>query len=375
MQFSLYQKNKTLMLIIYEYLKGCSRSDFPIIAAELFTYPIEDLYIIRGDWSKIVGKIRAGKAHEISEGDTLYLGACTKGATAESSLRQQPYSEILAKQRAYCLKQQYMTYVIRTHIFHKQSEERIVQDARLLHKKSFEQYVISKLDEYKGKSIEQLIELFGVILNNGKKPKNLESMLAFRVLGIRGNKAEELEKAGVIVKTIRIGKNGKIKENMSFPAFKYRELAEETWEDSTFGEYLRDTRFLFIVYKFDSDGKTLRLLGGQFWNIPYSDLEENVKVVWEKTRDIIKEGRLTIDIVKGTLQNNFPKQKDNPVSHVRPHGQTRLGSVNQLPEGTCVNIQSSDGSYVWPYEDKFPNHCFWLNNSYILSQLDERFKQ
>lgn len=363
------------MLIIYEYLKGCSRSDFPIIAAELFTYPIEDLYIIRGDWSKIVGKIRAGKAHEISEGDTLYLGACTKGATAESSLRQQPYSEILAKQRAYCLKQQYMTYVIRTHIFHKQSEERIVQDARLLHKKSFEQYVISKLDEYKGKSIEQLIELFGVILNNGKKPKNLESMLAFRVLGIRGNKAEELEKAGVIVKTIRIGKNGKIKENMSFPAFKYRELAEETWEDSTFGEYLRDTRFLFIVYKFDSDGKTLRLLGGQFWNIPYSDLEENVKVVWEKTRDIIKEGRLTIDIVKGTLQNNFPKQKDNPVSHVRPHGQTRLGSVNQLPEGTCVNIQSSDGSYVWPYEDKFPNHCFWLNNSYILSQLDERFKQ
>lgn len=367
---SFWSKNKTLMLIIYEYLKGCSRSDFPIIAAELFTYPTEDLIIIRDDWAKIVGKIRSGKAHEISEGDTLYLGACTKGITAEKSLRDQPYSSIKAKQRAYCLKNKYMTYVIRTYVLGKQRDECIIHDIRSLKEKNFEEYVISKLAEYRGKTVDELKEEFGITT----KPKNLESLLSFRILGIKGNKAEELEKAGVVVKTIRIAKNGKIKENMSFPAFKYRELAEETWEDSAFGEYLRDTRFLFIIYKFDSDGKTLRLLGGQFWNIPYSDLEGNVKEVWEETRDIIKEGRLTIDIKNGTLQNNFPKQKNNPVSHVRPHGQTRLGSVNQLPEGTRVNIQSSDGSFVWPFEDKYPDHCFWLNNSYIFSQLDERFK-
>lgn len=368
---SFWHKNRTLMLIIYEYLKNRPNTDFPIVAAELFSYPVEDLYIIRDDWAKIVAKIRAGKAHEISEGDTLYLGACTKGATAEKSLRQQPLSDIKAKQRAYCLKQQYMTYIIRTHVFHEKLGERIVSDVKSLQKKTFEQYVVSRLDAYKGKTVDELKAEFGVTT----KPKHLESLLSFRILGIKGNKAEELEKAGVVVKTIRIGKNGKIKENMSFPAFRYRELADETWEDSTFGEYLRDTRFLFIVYEYDSDGKTLRLLGGQFWNIPYSDLEGNVKEVWEETRDIIKEGRLTVNIVKGTLQNNFPKQTDNPVSHVRPHGQTRLGSVNLLPEGTRVNIESSDGSFVWPYEDKFPNHCFWLNNSYILSQLDERFRR
>ena len=372
---SFWRKNKILMLFVYEYLKDRPHSEFPIVAAELFTYPTEDLIIIRDDWAKIVGKIRAGKAHEISEGDTLYLGACTKGSTAAKSMRQQPHSEILAKQRAYCLKQQYMTYVIRTHIFHEQAEERIVRDVRLLQKKSFEEYVISKLEAYKGKSVDEMVHDFGIAVINGRRPKNLESMLAFRILGIRGNKAEELEKAGVVVKTIRIGKKGKIRENMSFPAFRYRELAEETWEESTFGEYLRNTRFLFVVYKYDSDGTHLRLLGGQFWNIPYKDLEGNVKEVWEETRNIIKEGRLTVDIVNNTLQNNFPKQKNNPVSHVRPHGQTRLGSVNKLPEGTRVNIHSSDGSFAWPYEDMFLDHCFWLNNSYILSQLDERFKR
>ena len=30
-------------------------------------------------------------------------------------------------------------------------------------------------------------------------------------------------------------------------------MIEEEWEDSTFGNYLRETRFLFVVYKYDDD--------------------------------------------------------------------------------------------------------------------------
>ena len=267
-------------------------------------------------------------------------------------------------------KNKYMTYVIRTHILGKKRDESIIHDVESLKKKSFEEYVVGKLDKYCGKSVDELKTLFDVDSN----AKNIESMLAFRILGVKGNKAEEIEKAGIIVKAIRINHNGMIRENMSFPAFKYRELAKEEWEDSTFGNYLRDTRFLFIVFRFDGNGEK-RLLGCQFWNIPYADLEGDVRSVWEKMRDIIRDGKLTVSIHNGTMQNNFPKQKDNPVSHVRPHGQTREGSVNPLPEGTKVNIVSTDGSYVWPYEDKYPDHCFWLNRSYILSQLDERFKR
>ena len=79
---------------------------------------------------------------------------------------------------------------------------------------------------------------------------------------------KEFEKANIVVKTIRIGKNDRIKESMSFPTFRFKELIEEEWEDSTFGNYLRETRFLFVVYKFD-DNDILRLRGCQFWNIPY----------------------------------------------------------------------------------------------------------
>ncbi len=108
-------------------------------------------------------------------------------------------------------------------------------------------------------------------------------MLAYRILGIKGNHAEEFEKANIVVKTIRISKNDRIKESMSFPAFKFKEPIKENWDDSTFGNYLRGTRFLLVVYKFD-DKDVLRLRGCQFWNIPYHDLENQVRTVWEKTR-------------------------------------------------------------------------------------------
>lgn len=367
---SFWHKNKTLMLLFYEYVRDCHPGDFVFLKALLFKYPEEDLLIIKDDWAKIVGKIRAGKAHELSEGDTLYLGACTKGATAATSFREQPFSDIPAKQRAYCLKNKYMTYLVRTYVFGKAQDEHIIKNVADLAGKSFEGYVISKLDAYKGKTIEELKEIFHVHSN----AKNLGALIAYKILGIKGNKAAELENAGVLVKTIRIQRNGTIKESMSFPPFKFREVAKETWEEAEFANTLRDTRFLFIIYRFDKNGK-LRLLGGQFWNMPYKDIEEEVKKVWEQTKYILNQGILTIDICNNRMMNNFPAQTDNPVSHVRPHGATRLRTTNLLPEGTKVNVATTDGSFQWPYEDRFPTQCFWLNNSYILSQLEDAFKK
>ena len=60
------------------------------------------------DWNIIVNKIRSGNAHLLSESDTRYLGAYTKGSTAAKSLRKQPNNDVLAKQRAFSFKTQYM---------------------------------------------------------------------------------------------------------------------------------------------------------------------------------------------------------------------------------------------------------------------------
>ena len=274
-----WSKAKLILLIYYLYEQEIkSRLDYKIGYAKLFSPPEADIRIIKNDFDIIVSKIKAGKAHELSESDTMYLGAAPKAATSKDR-RKQPFSDEPAKPRAFAFKNSYMTYVLNNYIVSgKDTYEPIMKESTDC---GFEDFVVSKIDAYRGYTVDELCNEFQIECQ--KKPKNLEAMLAYRMLGIKGNHAEEFEKANIVVKTIRIGKNNKIKESMSFPTFRFKELVEEEWETSTFGTYLSETRFFFVVYKFD-ENDVLRLKGSQFWNIPYGDLEIEVQKVWNQTK-------------------------------------------------------------------------------------------
>lgn len=62
-----------MLLMSYEHLADRPKGDLQIDEVVLFSFPEEDLVIIEWDWETIMGKVRAGRAHELSEGDTLYL--------------------------------------------------------------------------------------------------------------------------------------------------------------------------------------------------------------------------------------------------------------------------------------------------------------
>ena len=207
-----WNKSKLILLVYYLYMKEIKFNlDYKIGYSRLFTPPEQDVKIIRNDYELIVAKIKAGRAHELSESDTLYLGAAPKAATSQDR-RKQPYSEVPAKPRAFAFKNSYMTYVLNNYIVPgKVTYEPIMQSDVA---DSFEDYVVEKIDRYCGRSVNDLCIEFCIEID--KKPKNLEAMLAYRMLGIKGNHAEEFEKANIVVKTIRIGKNDRIKESMSF---------------------------------------------------------------------------------------------------------------------------------------------------------------
>ena len=345
----LWNKSKLILLIYYLYVKEAkSNVDYKINYAKLFTPPEQDIKIIKHDYEVIVEKIRDGRAHELSESDTLYLGAATKAATS-SDRRKQPYSNELAKPRAFSFKNSYMTYVLNNYVISgKSTYEPIIKSGAI---DSFEEYVVDKINEFCGYTVLDLCNKFEISFQ--KKIKNLEAIIAYRILGIKGNHAEEFEKANIVLKTIRIGKNNKIKESMSFPTFKFTELIHEEWETSTFGTYLEQTRFLFVVYKFNLQNE-LVLRGCQFWNIPYRDLHVEVHNVWNRTKQVLKEG-LKITNRNGKNYSNLPGAAENPVCHVRPHAKNAKDTY-ELPDGR-----------------QYPKQCFWLNNTYILSQLEKRF--
>ena len=342
---SFWKKCNTILLMSYEHKPDVDKSDFTIDEAVLFNFSEEDLLIIEQDWITIVNKIRNGQAHELSEGDTLYLGACTKGATS-ASVRQQPFSSIPAKQRAFSLKQSYMTYVLNTFIFGENVYEHIIKNPELLREKRFEDYVIDTLSFYLGRTQLSLLKEFSLEASN--KTKNVNEIILARMLGIKGRitATDEFQKANIIPKTIRIQKNGLIKESMSFPNFKFVEIIQETWEESTLKNYIEPTKFLFVIFKECEDGEYVfeRI---KFWNIPSEDLEE-VRKVWERTVQIIKEG-VILTKVGNVTKNNLPKSTENRVSHVRPHG------------------RDSSDTYLLPDGRKMTKQCFWFNRKYIES--------
>jgi len=139
----LYNKCALMLLIYYLHNSDSPRLDYVIKFTNLFKFPESDLEIIKNDYNVIINKIKAGKAHEISEGDTVYLGACTKGANKES-VREQPFSALPAMQRAFCLKQSYMSYVLNNYIVGSTDTETLIKDSSILKSKSLEQYILEK---------------------------------------------------------------------------------------------------------------------------------------------------------------------------------------------------------------------------------------
>src|SRR5699024_7501770 len=59
---SFWRKNETILMMFYFWDKELDRGDYRILKSVLYTYPEDDLEIIKNDWEIIVGKIRSGKA-------------------------------------------------------------------------------------------------------------------------------------------------------------------------------------------------------------------------------------------------------------------------------------------------------------------------
>ena len=352
---SFYKKNKHLLLVFYYFEKEKNILDYIIKLVGDWKYSSADLKIIKRDWGIINKKIEDGRAHELSEGDTLYLGACTKGSTAEKSLRDQPFSEKKAKQRAYSLKQGYVNHMIAS--IAKDEDETY---GRILdHSQSFTEYisleeiVVSKFKLFYGKTPEEILKAFNVSLNNNAK--NYLANISKIILGLdMKQKIEEFEKADIHLKTIRLNENNLPKENISFKAFKYSEIIKTNWEDSNFREKT-ERKFFFVFYKFER--KILVLKRVLFWNMPYSDILESEKV-WKKTVDIIRNGDIVKEVTqKGVRKTNFPKSTENNVAHVRPHAKNNEDTY-PLPISDKLTL-----------ENKYTKHSFWLNRSYIKDEI------
>lgn len=329
-------KDSIILLVFYFYDKLQKAENLKIDLVDLWECIKEDEDLIRKDWETIVNKIKQGKAEELSEGDTLLLGACTKGATKATSLQKQPFSNILAPSRALCFKSSYINHIYK--VLKERNKGIKKQEPRLINtqeKLSLDDTLKRLLNPYIGKTGKQLEQELD--LHFSEKYKSRYADIGRKMLGFKKKEDSfyEMSIANIQIKSIRVETNGRIKESMSFRNIYYKDIVDEEWEDSLFYEELV-SKFIFMVFKHCKDTEDYYFAGHLLWNMPESDISEAQKV-WEDTKTKIIEGDY----------NHFTKISDNNVSHVRPKAQN-VHDTMETPQGT---------------QEK--KKCFWLNRCYI----------
>lgn len=340
-----WYKNNRIQIIWYLYEQGINKKDLKVTHEKLFTFPEEDLKVVIEDWNAIIKKIKDGKAHEISEADTMYLGACTKGTNSQS-LREQPFSTIKAMQRAFCLKTSYMTQLVRKYIGNYENVEKIIGNRDI----TFNEFIDNVINKYKGMTQKQLMEEFNI----ESSAKNLNAMLISRMFGVKGNLSEtdEFLKANIVPRTIRVEENGRIKESMPFPVFRFTDILNQEWETSDLKEELESTKYMFFVFKMINGEYVFK--GIKLWNMPKLDIDLEAKHVWKLTRICIFTGNIVKEIDKnGNRITNFPGMSVSKVCHVRPHARDSKDTFELPVRDRVTNVT------------EYTKHCFWLNNKYL----------
>lgn len=327
---SLLRKCALLLILFYLYEENTPVIERIFIAKKLWQIPEHDLPRIKADWEIIVDKIRQGKAHELSEGDTWYLGACTKSSSS-SVTTTQPNSDIVAKPRAFSFKVRYLNTILSDTL----GKDFLIPSNELA---NIEKILEKRASRFSEKTIQEIEKELGGGIN--LKAKGAKASLSIRILGYKRRKIPELEKANIQVKIVTINQSGKsAKESISFPAFNYMDFLRHTWETSDFHDYV-EKRFLFVVFKVQNSKTVFK--GIKFWTMPYEDRKEAERI-WNLTKELVISGDY----------ENLPSIKQTSVAHVRPHG--RDSKDLQL---------APDGNY-------HKKKSFWLNAKYVCSQVKD----
>lgn len=376
----LYNKMRQMLLILYEHEDKVFYLEHLITKYYIYKFseiPEKDRLIILKDFENIMNKIKNGLAHELSEADTMYLGAAPKGANSQS-LRKQPYNKELAMSRAYSLKTTYMTHLFRNHIFHKvESKESLIKDLRQLKSKSIEEIIYQMFEPYKNKTLSEIDVMIGEELERENNKQLARSYISrmLRISKKNFDHIEEFEKANITIKTITLEFNGNLKESMSFPAMDFVAVANETWENSSIKEFFETTKFLFVIFRKTEDGvnNERTFIGSFLWNMSPTTIETHIKKVWMETNAILNN-TINIRVKNGYVYNNFPKSTQNEVSHVRTHGKNRA-ATKKLPPHTKIKVLEDDGSVdlrIFLNGERYSSMCFWLNIPYILNLVNTK---
>jgi DNA mismatch repair protein MutH len=329
---SVRPKIRRILFVFYAWLPDVPLGEMRVKAVRLWS-PSEGLGpVLERDWRVVWQKNRAGKAHELSEGDGLVMGAVTKGATGGT--RPQPYSDIPAKSRAWSLKPK-LTWSIYSESVVPGREAELVEALRGRFEVDPVDELLARVEALVGRTLEKVALERRIVPGRGKSRAADVLRLA---IGLRQKRMpSELEALGLTVKTVPMGPDAEPYEAMSFPAFDPRELVGEDWEDS---DLLASISNMLVVPFFRGTRKEELLhqrVCRPFRWAPDREQLAGIRAEWERARDLILAGRVW----------SVPTESNTRFIHIRPKARNSHDRI-EAPGGIRIVKQ-----------------CFWLNREFV----------
>lgn len=369
----LLTKCKLMLLLFYLHLKDSPIYDYKFLFRILWQIPEKDLLLIKNDYETIADKVRRGQAHLLSEGDTVYLGACRKGQKGDSP-HNQPYSTEKANKRAFSLKPAYMRYIL-NHVVNSGnssftnyqlddcSSPYELVSAQELRQSSFEQIILNRFSKFYGLNYAEICAKIGIMPYQAKsKYADISGLIASNSKSKRISESEEFLKSGIMMKTVRLRSNGMPKEAMSFKNIDYQEVYDnDNWLSSEAYEIFTN-RFLFVVFK-PKPGESITVHNNKtdqdiieqsyildnvfFWTMSRNDLA-SAQEYWEHIRKNVLTNNIRLD--------SFWSISDNKDFHVRPKATKKIQHTHN-PHGGDVE-----------------KYSYWLNANFVKKVIDENSK-
>lgn len=397
-----WNKIKQMELMFYEHNPELPKEQWQILKSILYTFPPSERKLIQEDWTIISKLVKEGRAHEISGSSTNVLEAARKGAGKDKDWRTQPYSNVKALQRAFALKNKFMTQIIQDFVVDGSRNEPTVFTKKFEESSltSFSDFINSQVEKYIGKSVREIANLLNLkdfkVNSKASRTILIRAMLGI-TLDTRKNQ-REFEETNTDIRSLTFFDDGSLWESLPLPTFRFESLVKTPFEESQLYKQLEEQRYAFFVFQNLPETPNIskhnqRYLhqadlifkGFTLWNFPAELIETTVKSAYESVQTVLQEGvhlepMLNRDgtpkLQGGTniISNNLLKESDNLYIHVRPHSQKATYSAgnpngNKLPASAIWN-----NKHLLNDPEKFSDawmttQSFWINKSFLASEI------
>lgn len=206
----------------------------------------------------------------------------------------------------------------------------------------FERQVLHEYQQYKGKTIGELANEFGI----ARGAKSFCAQVIRRCLGGKNTDSIfiRLKDRGIPIKTIRLNKKKRPRESMSFRKITYQQIVNETWEKSMLFSQIQRI-FIVLLHSDSREHKGNDKLGDAFFWRPMPEQMDGIEEEWELFRNEIKSG----------MADKMTPQKETHFIHVRTHAQN-ASDTERAPGMKMVTKKS-----------------FWFNKKFVERIVSEHF--